>query len=305
MQKVSAGPLEITELRGFGAAGGVALSTSLALTSIPINATYISLAARNFQGAGVARFFVNPRLVIVATTDLLATPGVHTPQEPTALSEFGTQVIVLDDGFQHRRIARDLDIVLIDALAPFGFDHIFPRGLLREPVRSLARADAVVLSRADLVDPAQREAIRRRVAAHADDVVWVETSHVPTRLITTGDDTETLDALSNRRVAAFCGIGNPEGFLGTLRSAGYDPIGFRSFPDHHGYERQDIDALGTWASGIGADALVCTVKDLVKIDACRIGKTPLWALAIDLEISGGAAQFEAMLADVCPASASS
>ena len=112
MQKVSAGPQEYTELRGFGAAGGVALTTALALTSIPINATYISLAARNFVGAGVARFLVNPRLTIVATTDLLVTPGVHTDEaEPTALSTHGTQVISdeMQDGDSEDFAINDID----------------------------------------------------------------------------------------------------------------------------------------------------------------------------------------------------
>ena len=82
-----------------------------------------------------------------------------------AVAEFGCRAIVLDDGFQHRRIGRDFDIVLLDALAPFGFGHVFPRGTLREPIEGLRRADAVVLSRADLLDPSQREDIWRTVRA--------------------------------------------------------------------------------------------------------------------------------------------
>ena len=84
-----------------------------------------------------------------------------------AVATLGCQAILLDDGFQHRRIARDLDIVLLDALAPFGFGHVFPRGTLREPLAGLRRADAVVLSRADLLDSSEREEIWQTVRAHA------------------------------------------------------------------------------------------------------------------------------------------
>ena len=94
-----------------------------------------------------------------------------------AVAELGCQAIVLDDGFQHRRIARDLDIVLLDALEPFGFGHVFPRGTLREPLAGLRRAHVVALSRADMLEPAEREAIRRRVAQYAPQADWLEIAH--------------------------------------------------------------------------------------------------------------------------------
>ncbi len=89
-------------------------------------------------------------------------PHVQNPDRVAAarmaIEEFEAQAIVLDDAFQHRRIARDLDIVLLDALAPFGFEHVFPRGMLREPLSGLARAHAVILTRADMATPAERGA---------------------------------------------------------------------------------------------------------------------------------------------------
>ena len=94
-----------------------------------------------------------------------------------AIREFACQVLVLDDAFQHRRIGRNLDIVLLDALEPFGFEHVFPRGTLREPVEGLARADVVALSRADLLTAQQRKAIRDRVAKLSPQAVWVEVVH--------------------------------------------------------------------------------------------------------------------------------
>ena len=94
-----------------------------------------------------------------------------------AVEKYGAQLVLLDDGFQHRRIARDLDIVLLDALTPFGYGHVFPRGMLREPVSGLRRADAVVLSRADLIEPAEREAIWRVVRRYAPASICVEAAH--------------------------------------------------------------------------------------------------------------------------------
>ena len=100
-----------------------------------------------------------------------------------AVAAYGAQLIVLDDGFQHRRIGRDLDIVLLDALEPFGFGHVFPRGWLREPVEGLRRADVVVLSRADLLDAAAREALWQTIRKHAPEALGAEVIHAPRRLI--------------------------------------------------------------------------------------------------------------------------
>ncbi|MBN1393798.1 MAG: tetraacyldisaccharide 4'-kinase, partial [Pirellulales bacterium] len=100
-----------------------------------------------------------------------------------AIEKLDAQLIILDDGFQHRRIARDLDIVLLDALNPFGFDRVFPRGLLREPLSGLRRADAVVLSHADLIEPSERESIWRVVRRRAPEAVFAEAAHVPRMLI--------------------------------------------------------------------------------------------------------------------------
>src|SRR5258708_38795941 len=98
-----------------------------------------------------------------------------------AIGEFKCQLILLDDAFQHRRLARDLDIVLLDALEPFGFDHVFPRGTLREPVAGLQRADCIALSRADMVDATERARIRTTPLRYAPRAVWMEMRHAPLR----------------------------------------------------------------------------------------------------------------------------
>lgn len=217
-----------------------------------------------------------------------------------AIEEFECQAIVLDDGFQHRRLARDLDLVLVDALEPFGFGHVFPRGTLRESLAGLRRAHAVALSRADLVEAAERVRLREEVQLHAPNAVWLEVAHAPQRLVSSTGQTRSLDELAGQRVAAFCGIGNPAGFRRTLQRLGATIAGFREFPDHHAYERADIEALADWAERLDATWLICTAKDLVKLRVERIGSRPLWAVGIELKILAGQSDFEALLEPLLP-----
>ena len=205
-------------------------------------------------------------------------------------------MIVLDDGFQHRRIARDLEIVLLDALAPFGFGHVFPRGLLREPVEGLRRADVVVLSRADLVDPSRRAEIWQAVRRHAPGVPELEAVHAPRALVSTDGRRAALETLRGQPVAAFCGIGNPAAFRQTLQSCGYQVAGMREFPDHHRYTAADLDRLAAWADSLDVAAILCTGKDLVKVHAGRLGKHPCWGVEIGWEFRAGQEQLESRLA---------
>lgn len=209
-----------------------------------------------------------------------------------AVEEFESQLLLLDDGFQHRQLARDLDLVLLDALNPWGFGRVFPRGLLREPVAGLARADVVGLTRADLVSPQARSEIRGQALRHNPRAIWLELSHRPRGLRNAGGVGAPLERLAAQRVAAFCGLGNPEGFRRTLAEAGFDLAALRPFPDHHRYRREDLTELGRWASELGVAALVTTHKDLVKIEVDELAGCPLWALAVELEFLSGQAELE-------------
>jgi tetraacyldisaccharide 4'-kinase len=213
-----------------------------------------------------------------------------------AVEELEGELVVLDDGFQHRRLARDLDLVLMDALDPFGLGRLLPRGLLREPVSSLRRADVAVLSRADLVAAGERAAIRAGAERRAGAIRWVEARHAPLDLVDAETATWPLDELAGRTVAAFCGIGNPEGFrrtLGPLCGALRD---LRVFPDHHDYSAADVDSLAAWARDSAADLVLTTQKDLVKLRGLRLGPAPLRALRIGLEIIAGQDVMEDALA---------
>jgi tetraacyldisaccharide 4'-kinase len=232
-------------------------------------------------------------------------PHVQNPDRVAAarraVAELGCQVIVLDDAFQHRRIARDLDVVLLDALEPFGFGHVFPRGTLREPVTGLRRADMVILTRAGMLEPPLREAIRQEVARLAPGADWAEVDYRPQSLRNASGRVEPVESQAGKAVAAFCGVGNPEGFRHTLRMCGYRVIAFREFADHYRYARADVESLIAWADGLDVEAVLCTHKDLVKLGIDRLGRRPLWAVTIALEFLAGQAELESRLVPLASA----
>jgi tetraacyldisaccharide 4'-kinase len=204
-----------------------------------------------------------------------------------AVEELESELLVLDDGFQHRRLARDLDLVLIDALEPFGLSRLLPRGLLREPLKSLRRADLVVLSRADLVSADERATIRIAAERRAGPLRWVEARHAPLDLIDADGLVSPLGDLAGRSAVAFCGIGNPEGFRRTILPLCRELVDFRIYPDHHNYTATDVDTLQRWARDARADLVLTTQKDLVKLRTGTLGPSPLRAVRIGLEIVAG------------------
>ena len=214
-----------------------------------------------------------------------------------ATEELGMQMLLLDDGFQHRKIHRDLEIVLLDAREPFGFGHLLPRGLLREPLRSLRRADSVMATRADQVEPQKLAEIRTRVQRYNPKAAWLESEHKPVRLRNSNGETRDINWLCGKNVLGTCGLGNPEGFIQTLQACGANLVASTTFPDHHNYSAQDIQLLGKQASecAIKCDAILCSGKDLAKIDSMRIGQYELWSLDVEMTIRTGTAILEEYL----------
>ncbi len=212
-----------------------------------------------------------------------------------AVEELESEILVLDDGFQHRRLHRDLDIVLIDATCPWGHGYLLPRGLLREPIGNLKRADVVMLTRCDLVSADAVHEIRAVVKSFTD-VPIVESTHRPAEWRNGVQATAPLETLRDRPLAGFCGLGNPDAFRQTLVKLGMNVIAWRTFPDHHAYSRDDVEDLRNWARQLPAEAaLVTTQKDLVKIRLDRLGDRELWALAIRLDITAGQDALEDLL----------
>jgi tetraacyldisaccharide 4'-kinase len=219
----------------------------------------------------------------------------------TAIEELESEILVLDDGFQHRRLARDLDVVLIDAMMPWGHGHLLPRGLLREPPSSLRRAGVLVLTRCDQTPAEQRERLRQTISRIAPHVPLVETTHRAVELSNSEGDSAPLDLLRASPVAAFCGIGNPEAFRRSLLDLGARVGDFRIYPDHHGYNREDVEGLRRWAESLPAGStLVTTQKDLVKLRLSRLGDRPLWCLRIRLRVESGQDALEERLQSVLP-----
>ena len=210
----------------------------------------------------------------------------------TAIEELETEIILLDDGFQHRALYRDLDIVLIDATLPFGFKRLLPRGLLREPISSLERADAVVLTRGNQVTAACRLEIKNRILQSHPNVLWAEAIAEPEKFCQASGAFCDLSSLRDQPVIAVCGIGNPSGFHATLAELGLDVRDSITMGDHHHYSRADLELIQETAKQHTAEAIVCTHKDLVKINVDRIDSIPLYALQINLQLKSGGTELE-------------
>lgn len=206
-----------------------------------------------------------------------------------AVDRHAATVAVLDDGFQHRRLARSLDIVAVDATDPFGCGHLFPRGLLREPLRGLRRAGGIVLTRASSVDAQQRAAIKTALLRHAgsQEPIWSEAVHRPQCLRSSDGTISPLEELAGRRVAIVSGIGNPAAFRRTVEAAGAHVAVEHIFPDHHPYPAGDAAEVGESARRSEAELVVTTVKDLVKIQAADLSGVPVVALEVALDIIAG------------------
>ncbi|MDH4164029.1 MAG: tetraacyldisaccharide 4'-kinase [Nitrospirota bacterium] len=180
-----------------------------------------------------------------------------------ALSEFRPGVAVLDDGFQHIRLHRDLDILLVDGIRPFGNGKIFPAGTLREPVDSLKRADVVVITRAERSP--DLNLLKEQIGAHTSAAVFTS-RHIPTGLIDlTDDSSKPLSSIQGAAVLAFSGIARPDAFTALLQEQGADIRSAVTFPDHHRYSKNDVDRLRAQAVEVGATLIVTTEKDGIKL----------------------------------------
>lgn len=214
----------------------------------------------------------------------------------TAIEHHAANVLVLDDGFQHRRLGRDLDLVLIDATCPLGFERLIPRGLLREPVEGLRRAHALIVTRTDEVGPEVLTALRERLTELCRDMPVVQTRHCAVGLSHL-DGAPAADDVRGRRVFAFAGIGNPESFRTTLTHLGAEIAGIRWLRDHARYSPGVVRAILRAASAAGADLLTTTEKDAVKLGAYADEfENRLRVVRIEIEYVGdGAAVLEGLI----------
>jgi tetraacyldisaccharide 4'-kinase len=206
--------------------------------------------------------------------------GANRYEQGRELAKLGVNWFVLDDGFQHLQLARDVDIVLIDAVNPFSGGRLLPAGRLREPRSALARADIIVITRGTHA-PAIESAIRRDSAA---PIFYARPKLDSIHSLTEGHIAGAVAPDALPKLFAFCGIGNPVAFLDDLRTWGLDVVGHKFFPDHHRYTDHDDQEILQQAGEAGASGLICTEKDLYNLHAIYYGKLPTFHCSISMQI---------------------
>ena len=201
---------------------------------------------------------------------------------------------VMDDGFQHLWLQRSLDIVLVDAMRPFGNGHCLPLGILREPVSALKHADIIMLTRAGAGDTLA--SLREFIRGVNPTAPIFRSRTVVTGLVPIGSDgRDAPSELGQVPVATFCGLGNPTAFQAQVRRAGFTVVADFTFPDHHRYSRRDVEDLVRRASEAEAEGLLTSVKDAVNLAAAPELALPAYALQTEIEVHRG----ERLMEQVC------
>lgn len=205
--------------------------------------------------------------------------GAQRFEKGKELEKHGVDAFILDDGFQHLQLARDVDIVMIDATRPFGGGHVLPSGRLREPISALRRADIIVIHRTAERVPAIDAIIRRYSEApiylSQAKLLGMEEYHGASANASIGD----------RKFFAFCGIGNPKAFFADLKNWGITTLDRESFRDHHRYSQSDVAHLEEKANAAGADTLVCTEKDTYDLPPNVVTRMPIFFCRIGLQFN--------------------
>ena len=204
----------------------------------------------------------------------------------TARERFGSDFFILDDGFQHIMLKRDLDLVLVDSISPFGNGHLLPLGPLREPVSQLKRADAVIFTRSGEISAVKEteEFIKGKPRFMGD--------HIPEKIVfPLNGNSYAPEFLEGKRVMAFAGIARPEAFKDTLKRLGADLAGFRVFRDHHFFGVHEIPDLKEEKERLGADLLITTEKDWIRLEGLGFEDAYLAYLTINFSLLSGEEDF--------------
>jgi tetraacyldisaccharide 4'-kinase len=199
-----------------------------------------------------------------------------------------TQLFILDDAMQHRRAARDLEIVLINAREPFGGGCVFPRGILREPLSGLGRADAIVVTHADEVDSGEIAKISEVIRKYNPRAAIFHADHVIQELRCASCESMPIQALAGQKFFAFCGVGSPASFFWRLGTAGGVCVGKREFADHYDYQESDVIEIAREARSAGAERIIATEKDWVKLSRlAHKSSTIIWRAELSLRFWTG------------------
>ncbi len=215
-----------------------------------------------------------------------------------AVEKFGAKVLIMDDGFQHRRLARDLDIVTIDATQPFGYGKLLPAGMLREPVTALKRADAVVITRCDQIIKDKLAELEQTLQQINPNMIVARSIHAPACAKSEENQEISVENLKDKKIFAFCGIGNPDAFFKTIKGLGAEMIGSKVYNDHHHYTEDEIADIQKQAERLEADLILTTQKDWFSTQyAIRNTQyeIPFAYLTIELKFLAGEDKFRALI----------
>lgn len=214
-----------------------------------------------------------------------------------AVDKMGCDTLILDDGFQYLPLKHRLQIVLVDRTNPFGNEFVLPRGILREPVGNIRRADYLFITKSDGSGSEELVAQLRSFNSKAE---IVECKHEARYLqdVFTGER-RPLEILAGMRVVSLAGIAAPVGFEGELRRRGAQLVERRRFTDHHRYTQQEIIDIINTSERLGAEAIVTTEKDAVRFPRLDRRDVPVYFLRVDIEILSGEEDFRACIARIC------
>jgi tetraacyldisaccharide 4'-kinase len=204
--------------------------------------------------------------------------------------------LVLDDGFQHRTLYKDLEIVVVSGSAPWGNGRLFPRGSLREPLSALKRAGLVVVTNPPTTAVVSDIAQTLRLRAAAATVL--SGTYRPTSL-RRGDHgpAEAPEALRGRKVLMLAGLAAPGGFVETAEGLGAEVAGLAEFPDHHWYTIGDLDRVAARLRETGAEAVLTTEKDWVRLREMPLGDVPFWVLSVRLDMGADSVALARVLSE--------
>jgi tetraacyldisaccharide 4'-kinase len=219
--------------------------------------------------------------------------GIH------AIDEFETDVIILDDGFQYLKLKPHINIVLVDSTDPFGNGHVLPRGILREPIKNIRRADYIFLTKSDGTH--KNTHLKRFLRRHTRRAEIIECCHKPQHLVKlfSNREEQKLSFLNGKKVAALSAIARPESFENFLEQLGAELVAKDHFADHHRYTQQEIIDFVNTAKASGAEMVVTTEKDAVRIphiDRCDV---PIYYLRIQIDILSGKESFDQCISRIC------
>lgn len=218
-----------------------------------------------------------------------------------AIKELGVNTLILDDGMQYLRMARGVDIVLVDANTPFGTGAMLPAGTLREPKKNLCRADFIVLTKSDGSDHSELIRTLRRYNATAPIIT---TTHGPKYLENLQTfEKKPLDFLQGKHIAALSGIAVPENFENSLTRLGALIDVKKRFSDHHRFSGREIEKFTTRCLERDVEMIVTTEKDAVRYPRAALAEVPVWFLRIEVEILAGREHWEHLIHHICEASA--